>query len=135
MGRSVEVEVNSKRFAVKMFIPESELVRRWQGRACHVRLPPEAARSSGGTGSRGSAHAGHHRRVLVEVGQRSPRNRHRVRVEAMKMENNIAAGVDGTAWRVKVEPRLGVQTVTSSSSSPRPSSQTHPASPGFNLEC
>ncbi|WP_020378269.1 acetyl-CoA carboxylase biotin carboxylase subunit [Candidatus Microthrix parvicella] len=110
--RSVEVEVNGKRFAVKMFIPESELAASGGGGAA----PRPRPRRSGGGGGAAAAGTGAVAvpmqgtivKVLVEVGQEVAATDTVCVLEAMKMENNIAAGVDGTVAEVKVEAGASV---------------------------
>ena len=110
--RSVDVEVNGKRFAVKMFIPESELTASGGGGAA----PRPRPRRSGGGGGAAAAGTGAVAvpmqgtivKVLVEVGQEVAATDTVCVLEAMKMENNIAAGVDGTVAEVKVEAGASV---------------------------
>ena len=110
--RSVDVEVNGKRFAVKMFIPESELAASGGGGAA----PRPRPRRSGGGGGAAAAGTGAVAvpmqgtivKVLVEVGQEVAATDTVCVLEAMKMENNIAAGVDGTVAEVKVEAGASV---------------------------
>ena len=110
--RSVDVEVNGKRFAVKMFIPESELAASGGGGAA----PRPRPRRSGGGGGAAAAGTGAVAvpmqgtivKVLVEVGQEVAATDTVCVLEAMKMENNIAAGVDGTVAAVKVEAGASV---------------------------
>ena len=47
-------------------------------------------------------------KVLVETGQTVTAGEPVVVLEAMKMENNVAADVDGTVAEVKVEPGQSV---------------------------
>ena len=110
--RDVDVEVNGKRFAVKMFIPESELAASGGGGAA----PRPRPRRSGGGGGAAAAGTGAVAvpmqgtivKVLVEVGQEVAATDTVCVLEAMKMENNIAAGVDGTVAEVKVEAGASV---------------------------
>ena len=110
--RSVDVEVNGKRFAVKMFIPESELAASGGG---GVAPRPRPRRSGGGGGAAAAGTGavavpmqGTIVKVLVEVGQEVAATDTVCVLEAMKMENNIAAGVDGTVAEVKVEAGASV---------------------------
>ncbi|MCU0269924.1 MAG: acetyl-CoA carboxylase biotin carboxylase subunit [Acidimicrobiales bacterium] len=107
--RDVDVEVNGKRFRVSMFVPESSLVAAAPagGRAGATARP---RRGSGGGGARGAAGSGSVTvpmqgtivKVLVEEGQSVESGQTVCVLEAMKMENNIAAEVAGTVKEVKV---------------------------------
>jgi acetyl-CoA/propionyl-CoA carboxylase biotin carboxyl carrier protein len=105
--RNVLVEVGGKRFDVKMWIPESEIAASGGGAAAR----PRPRRSGGGGGAIAAAGTGAVAvpmqgtivKVLVEVGQEVEAADTVCVLEAMKMENNIAAGVDGTVTEVKVE--------------------------------
>ncbi len=107
--RDVDVEVNGKRFRVSMFVPESSLVAAAPagGRAGAAARP---RRGSGGGGARGAAGSGSVTvpmqgtivKVLVEEGQSVESGQTVCVLEAMKMENNIAAEVAGTVKEVKV---------------------------------
>ncbi|MCB1026208.1 MAG: carbamoyl phosphate synthase, partial [Microthrixaceae bacterium] len=111
--RNVDVEVNGKRFAVKMFIPESEVGAPAGGGAAPR---PKPRRSGGGGGAAAAAGTGAVAvpmqgtivKLLVEVGQEVAADDTVCVLEAMKMENNIAAGVDGTVAEVKVEAGASV---------------------------
>ncbi|MEZ5380520.1 MAG: acetyl-CoA carboxylase biotin carboxylase subunit [Microthrixaceae bacterium] len=111
--RKVDVEVNGKRFAVRMWIPESELGAAPAGGAAPR---PRPRRSGGGGGTVAAAGTGSVTvpmqgtivKVLAEVGQEVGADDIVCVLEAMKMENNIAAGVDGTVAEVKVEAGTSV---------------------------
>jgi acetyl-CoA/propionyl-CoA carboxylase biotin carboxyl carrier protein len=109
--RDVDVEVNGKRFAVKVFVPESQAgaVVAGGGAAAGGARP----RRSGGSGSAGAAAGsgavtvpmqGTIVKVLVEVGQEVEVGATVCVLEAMKMENNITADKAGTVKEVKVGP-------------------------------
>jgi acetyl-CoA/propionyl-CoA carboxylase biotin carboxyl carrier protein len=107
--RSVDVEVNGKRFAVKMYIPESQagaVVAAGPGGAA-----PSRTRRSGGSSGAGAAAGsgavsvpmqGTIVKVLVEVGQEVEAGATVCVLEAMKMENNITAEKAGTVKEIKV---------------------------------
>jgi acetyl-CoA/propionyl-CoA carboxylase biotin carboxyl carrier protein len=107
--RDVDVEVNGKRFAVKMFIPESQA-----GAVVAAGAPagPARAKRGGGGGSSAGAGAGSGAvevpmqgtivKVLVEVGQQVEAGATVCVLEAMKMENNITADKAGTVKEIKV---------------------------------
>ena len=107
--RSVTVEVNGKRFGVKMWVPESDAAPTGGGGG--GRAKPRAARRAGGGGG-GAAGSGQVTvpmqgtivKVLVEVGQKVEVNQAVVVLEAMKMENQINADRAGTVTEIKVEP-------------------------------
>ena len=111
--RNVLVEVGGKRFDVKMWIPESEISAGGGGGAA---ARPRPRRSGGGGGAIAAAGTGAVAvpmqgtivKVLVEVGQEVEAADTVCVLEAMKMENNIAAGVDGTVAEVKIEAGASV---------------------------
>ena len=100
--RRTTVEVNGKRFDVRMWVPET-------GGAA-VAAKPKAARRQGpsGGGSSGSGDVaapmqGTIVKVLVEAGQSVAAGDPVVVLEAMKMENQIAAEKSGTVAKVNVK--------------------------------
>jgi acetyl-CoA/propionyl-CoA carboxylase, biotin carboxylase, biotin carboxyl carrier protein len=98
--RDTTVEVNGKRFAVTAWVPESV------GSAA----PAKRAKRSGSSGGGSVAGSGKIAvpmqgtivKVLVEVGDTVEVDQSVVVLEAMKMENNIAADKAGTITEVKV---------------------------------
>jgi acetyl-CoA/propionyl-CoA carboxylase, biotin carboxylase, biotin carboxyl carrier protein len=99
--RTTTVEVNGKRFAVKMWVPES----------AGVAAPAGAKRKRGSAGGGAAAHGsgdvavpmqGTIVKVLVEVGQAVEVGQGIVVLEAMKMENQINAETAGTVAEIKV---------------------------------
>jgi acetyl-CoA/propionyl-CoA carboxylase, biotin carboxylase, biotin carboxyl carrier protein len=107
--RDVDVEVNGRRFSVAVFVPESQIgAAPAAGKAKAGGRPKRAGGSSGGGG--GAADAGKVTvpmqgtivKVLVEEGQEVEIGQAVVVLEAMKMENNIAAEKAGTVSAVKV---------------------------------
>jgi acetyl-CoA/propionyl-CoA carboxylase biotin carboxyl carrier protein len=99
--RTTTVEVNGKRFAVKMWVPES----------AGVAAAPAARRKRSAATGGGGAHAsgdvtvpmqGTIVKVLVEVGQAVAAGEGIVVLEAMKMENQITAEKAGTIAEIKV---------------------------------
>jgi len=109
--RDVDVEVNGRRFAVSMFVPESQLAPS----ASAAGPRPKRRRSSGGdaagvagSGKVGVPMQGTIVKVLVEVGATVAAGDPVVVLEAMKMENNVAADIDGTITEVNVEPGQSV---------------------------
>ncbi len=98
--RATTVEVNGKRFAVKMWVPESA------GTAAPAKAKKKRAASSGG-GAAGSGDVtvpmqGTIVKLLVEVGQEVEVGQGVVVLEAMKMENQINAEKAGTIKEIKV---------------------------------
>ena len=104
--RTTTVEVNGKRFDVKMWLPEAPAVA--VGAAKPVARKP--ARSSagsgaaiGGTGNVEVPMQGTIVKVLVEIGQAVEVGQAVVVLEAMKMENQISSDVAGTVREIKVK--------------------------------
>ena len=100
--RTTTVEVNGRRFSVRMWVPETVGV---------AAAAPKRAKRSGGGGSSGGGSGqvtvpmqGTIVKVLVEVGQAVEAGQAVVVLEAMKMENQISADVSGTVAEVKVSP-------------------------------
>jgi acetyl-CoA/propionyl-CoA carboxylase biotin carboxyl carrier protein len=108
--RDVDVEVNGRRFAVAVYVPESAAVAAPAGGGGGAARPKRARGGSSGSG--GGAGAGNVTvpmqgtivKVLVEVGQEVEAGQTVCVLEAMKMENNIAADKTGTVREVKVAP-------------------------------
>ena len=105
--RSTTVEVNGRRFDVKMWVPETV------GVAAPAAKAKRPARSSSGSGGAGGGSGsgdvtvpmqGTIVKVLVEVGQSVEAGQAVVVLEAMKMENQIEAGKSGTVKSVNVKP-------------------------------
>lgn len=101
--RRTTVEVNGKRFDVKMWVPESA------GAAPAAAAAKKPKRAAGGGASAGGGNGtitvpmqGTIVKVLVEVGQEIEAGQPVVVLEAMKMENQINADVTGTVAEVKV---------------------------------
>ena len=104
--RKTTVEVNGKRFAVKMWVPEGQMVSAGPAKA---KKPARAASAGGGAaGGSGSGDVvvpmqGTIVKVLVEVGQEVEAGQSVVVLEAMKMENQIQAEKSGKVKEVKVK--------------------------------
>ena len=99
--RSTTVEVNGKRFDVKMWVPETTGVV-----AKKSKKPTRAGGSSGSGGGSGEVAApmqGTIVKVNVEVGQTVAIGDSVVVLEAMKMENQIAAEKAGKVTKVNVK--------------------------------
>jgi acetyl-CoA/propionyl-CoA carboxylase, biotin carboxylase, biotin carboxyl carrier protein len=105
--RRTTVEVNGKRFDVSMFVPEAASAPATSAAAPRAR---KRERSSGGGGAAAGSGSvtvpmqGTIVKVLVEVGQEVEIGQGIVVLEAMKMENQIAADKAGTVKEIKVAP-------------------------------
>ncbi|MEP7203559.1 MAG: biotin/lipoyl-containing protein, partial [Ilumatobacteraceae bacterium] len=104
--RATTVEVNGKRFDVKMWVPEAPTAVS----ARPSKAAKKPARSAGGSGAAavgsGSIEVpmqGTIVKVLVELGQVVEVGQAVVVLEAMKMENQIAADKAGTVKEIKVK--------------------------------
>ncbi len=109
--RHTTVEVNGKRFEVDLWVPESAGTAAPAG--VGAAKPRRARRTAGGAGASGGAVGSGHVtvpmqgtivKVLVEVGQTVEAGEPVVVLEAMKMENQIAAERAGTVKEIKVSP-------------------------------
>jgi acetyl-CoA/propionyl-CoA carboxylase, biotin carboxylase, biotin carboxyl carrier protein len=104
--RNTTVEVNGKRFDVKMWVPDMPMVAAGPAKAAAKK--PARAAGAGGAAGGGSGNVevpmqGTIVKVLVEVGQSVEAGQAVVVLEAMKMENQIAADKAGTVKEVKVK--------------------------------
>jgi acetyl-CoA/propionyl-CoA carboxylase biotin carboxyl carrier protein len=102
--RTTTVEVNGKRFSVKLWVPDTPVVV--SGGAAKRSPRKAAAGAAAGTGS-GDVTVpmqGTIVKVLVEVGQAVEAGQAVVVLEAMKMENQIQAEKSGTIKEIKVAP-------------------------------
>jgi len=105
--RTIDAEVNGKRFSVTMYVPESQVGA--PAAAGGAKPRPKRSRSGGAAG--GGAGSGKIAvpmqgtivKVLVEPGQTVAAGDPVVVLEAMKMENNVAADIAGTVTEVKAE--------------------------------
>ena len=106
MQRTTTVEVNGRRFDVKLWVPESAGVA--ASTAPKAKKPARAASASGGAGGGSGQVAvpmqGTIVKVLVEVGDKVEAGQSVVVLEAMKMENQIEADKSGTVKAVNVKP-------------------------------
>ena len=105
--RDVDVEVNGKRFAVAMWVPESALAAGPAAGGAAAKARPRRAASAGaavaGTGAIAVPMQGTIVKVEVAVGDTVTAGQVVCVLEAMKMENNVASDVAGTVAEVKVE--------------------------------
>jgi acetyl-CoA/propionyl-CoA carboxylase biotin carboxyl carrier protein len=104
--RKTTVEVNGRRFGVKIWVPESAGTA---APAAKAKKPARSASAAGGGAGGGSGKVevpmqGTIVKVLVEVGQAVEAGQSVVVLEAMKMENQIEADKSGTVKAVNVKP-------------------------------
>jgi acetyl-CoA/propionyl-CoA carboxylase biotin carboxyl carrier protein len=104
--RTTTVEVNGKRFDVKMWVPDVPMVAA-SAAAPKAKKPARAAGGGGAGGGGGSGNVevpmqGTIVKVLVAVGDTVEAGQAVVVLEAMKMENQITADKAGTVKEVKV---------------------------------
>ncbi len=104
--RDVDVEVNGKRFAVAMYVPESQLAPVAANAGAGKARPSAAARAGAPLLRRAAARSpcrcrAPWSRCSSRRARPSPRVTLVVVLEAMKMENNVASDVDGTVTEIK----------------------------------
>jgi acetyl-CoA/propionyl-CoA carboxylase biotin carboxyl carrier protein len=105
--RDVDVEVNGKRFSVRLWVPDVAPVA--AAPAARAARPRPAGGGHAGSGGAGSGQVtvpmqGTIVKVLVEVGDAVEVGQAVTVLEAMKMENNITAETAGKVTEVKVKP-------------------------------
>ncbi|MEJ6512446.1 MAG: acetyl-CoA carboxylase biotin carboxylase subunit [Acidimicrobiales bacterium] len=105
--RDVDVEVNGKRFSVKVFVPESQAGAVVAGGAGGGSSRPRRSAGAGAGAGAGSGSVtvpmqGTIVKLMVEVGQEVEAGATVCVLEAMKMENNITADKAGTVKEIKV---------------------------------
>jgi acetyl-CoA/propionyl-CoA carboxylase biotin carboxyl carrier protein len=113
--RSMPVEVNGKRFAVKVWVPEGAFAAPaaaggGNGTRRKASATRAAAHSSGGSGTIAAPMQGTIVKVLVAQGDTVELGQTMLVLEAMKMENNIVADTSGTVSELRVEPGQSVGT-------------------------
>jgi acetyl-CoA/propionyl-CoA carboxylase biotin carboxyl carrier protein len=102
-ARTVPVEVNGKRFAVTVWMPEAPAgAAAPSGKAPKKRAAAAGGASGGGDGTVTAPMQGTIVKVLVEAGQTVEIGEAVVVLEAMKMENHINAAKAGTVTEVRV---------------------------------
>jgi len=112
--RDVDVEVNGKRFAVKLFVPADQVaVAASGGGGAALPKARKRTKAGGGAPAAGSGKVaapmqGTIVKVNVAVGDEVTEGQVLCVLEAMKMENNIAADKAGTVAEVKVEAGASV---------------------------
>jgi acetyl-CoA/propionyl-CoA carboxylase biotin carboxyl carrier protein len=113
--RTVPVEVDGKRFSVKVWLPDAPVAAAPATGGGAKRAPkPKAATSTGGggTGTITAPMQGTIVKVLVNAGDSVQAGQALLVLEAMKMENTISAEKDGTVAEVKVSAGETVSTGT-----------------------
>jgi acetyl-CoA/propionyl-CoA carboxylase biotin carboxyl carrier protein len=113
--RTMPVEVNGKRFAVKVWLPEAAFtapVGAAAGDGGRRRVAAARASSGhgGGSGTIAAPMQGTIVKVLIAPGDAVEVGQSLLVLEAMKMENNIAAETSGTVTDVRVEAGQSVGT-------------------------
>jgi acetyl-CoA/propionyl-CoA carboxylase biotin carboxyl carrier protein len=110
--RDVDVEVDGRRYSVKVWVPDVPMVAVAAGGPAAGPRPRRAAAAGGsavaGSGKVAVPMQGTIVKVLVEVGQAVEVGTALVVLEAMKMENSISADKAGTITEIKVEPGQAV---------------------------
>jgi acetyl-CoA/propionyl-CoA carboxylase biotin carboxyl carrier protein len=102
--RRTTVEVNGRRFDVTMWVPESTSVVAAPAAKKSKRAAAGSGGAGGGSGQVTVPMQGTIVKVLVEVGQTVEAGQAVVVLEAMKMENQIAAEKAGVVKEIKVSP-------------------------------
>ena len=102
--RSTTVEVNGKRFDVKLWVPDFTVVAPTSAKAARKPAARPAGGASSGSGEVAVPMQGTIVKVMVEVGQTVTVGQGVVVLEAMKMENQINAEKAGVVKTIKVQP-------------------------------
>jgi acetyl-CoA/propionyl-CoA carboxylase biotin carboxyl carrier protein len=103
--QTVPVEVDGRRYRVKVWLPEAPARAASSGAAPRSRPKPAVTGGSGGSGGSGTVTApmqGTIVKVLVELGAEVVLGEALVVLEAMKMENHINAETSGTVKEIRV---------------------------------
>ncbi|HEV2309118.1 MAG TPA: biotin/lipoyl-containing protein, partial [Acidimicrobiia bacterium] len=101
--RTVPVEVDGKRFSVRLWLPEMPA----GGPAPARRAPrpkPAAGAGAAGNGTIAAPMQGTIVRLLVQVGDEVSVGQAVLVLEAMKMENHLNAEMGGTVKEIRVQP-------------------------------
>jgi acetyl-CoA/propionyl-CoA carboxylase biotin carboxyl carrier protein len=106
--RTVPVEVDGKRFAVRVWLPEAPAAGPAGGRAAprarRITKPRLTAAAAGGGGTVSAPMQGTIVKLLVAEGDTVEAGQALLVLEAMKMENHINAEASGTVREVRVTP-------------------------------
>jgi acetyl-CoA/propionyl-CoA carboxylase biotin carboxyl carrier protein len=111
--RTVPVEVDGKRFNVRVWLPDAPLSGAGGGGSGTRRAPKPKAAASSGSGGNGTINApmqGTIVKVMVNVGDTVEAGQAVLVLEAMKMENQIACESGGTVAEVRVSAGESVST-------------------------
>jgi acetyl-CoA/propionyl-CoA carboxylase biotin carboxyl carrier protein len=101
--QTVTVEVNGKRFRVRLWLPEGAAGPAPRRRAAPRPRPGAGAGAGGGNGTISAPMQGTIVKVLVSVGDTVEAGQAVLVLEAMKMENHINAEASGTVREVRVQ--------------------------------
>jgi acetyl-CoA/propionyl-CoA carboxylase biotin carboxyl carrier protein len=101
--QTATVEVNGKRFRVRLWLPEAAAGPAPRRRAAPRPRPGAGAGAGGGNGTISAPMQGTIVKVLVSVGDTVEAGQAVLVLEAMKMENHINAEASGTVREVRVE--------------------------------
>jgi acetyl-CoA/propionyl-CoA carboxylase biotin carboxyl carrier protein len=100
--RTVPVEVNGKRFSVRLWLPDGPTAPATRQRSNRPRPGATGAGGSAGNGTISAPMQGTIVKVLVAVGDAVDAGQALLVLEAMKMENHINAETSGTVAEVRV---------------------------------
>ena len=104
--RNTTVEVNGKRFEVRMWVPEAQTIVQAGGSKATKKparaASPAAGAAGAGSGSVTAPMQGTIVKILVAIGDQVESGQSVVVLEAMKMENQIAAERTGTVKEIKI---------------------------------
>ena len=100
--RTVPVEVNGKRFSVRLWLPDGAAAPAPRQRSSRPRPGATGAGGSAGNGTISAPMQGTIVKVLVAVGDTVEAGQALLVLEAMKMENHINAETSGTVAEVRV---------------------------------
>jgi acetyl-CoA/propionyl-CoA carboxylase biotin carboxyl carrier protein len=107
--RTVPVEVDGRRYSVKVWLPDAPAARS-SGVRSRPRSPAAGSAGAAGDGTVTAPMQGTIVKVLVEVGATVETGQAIVVLEAMKMENHINAENAGTISEIRVQPGDSVGT-------------------------
>ena len=102
--RTVPVEVNGKRFSVRLWLPDAPVAAAGGGATRKARPRPAATAGGAGSGTITAPMQGTIVKVLVAEGDEVEVGHAVLVLEAMKMENHINAETAGTVKEIRVAP-------------------------------
>ena len=100
--RTVPVEVNGKRFSVRLWLPDGPAAPATRQRSTRPRPGATGAGGSAGNGTISAPMQGTIVKVLVAIGDTVESGQALLVLEAMKMENHINAETAGTVSEIRV---------------------------------